>query len=774
MATLFERFSSRDNLKLAYKYVQNELAHTTLSVSPINHPALTAINALGDQFFVALEQYLRDDKYAPERGFFVYITKDNLGLRPVCVLSMIDRIVYQAIFNQDILGFKIDGQLSDKVCFAHRVNDKKDADDFISPYFNGWDSFCKAQEKAFQKGYIWKTEFDVQQYYEHIPIGQLIEKLKNDFGIKDEQILNLLKTQLCAWVEYRDLPKGIPQGPNPSSVLGNVYLSSLDRFAEKELVGKELRYLRYVDDIILMGKTKTDVLKATEKIARFLRDYNLNLNEKTRITELRDAETINAMRIASDYSDYSENAPEIPQDELTRIQEKVPHIVEAISNGESIDKLELRYLKYYLKVGTRYDIKFILNLIGIIPLRPSLVIPIIQYAADGREFLRIFGDSMDTVLIDSTLWDAYNHSEVSEWSRFWILKSLVSSEGVLVLFGNIKDEIKRILSSRGATIFKVVGLYYEAMRGRKIEMVTVNQAIQESGSDVEKSLYSFFLLNAFGGVRNPTIRGCIEKTLNAPSHEMNLIGCYLYQSNPKITIDDIDGTFSSYILKKKQSTKSKEAEATHRVTGEDYYMVRGDALIPVASPASILGIQRTKRARHTIELSFPEMVKFEKVMFRIKKGMHEIEIFYNNNHLQTADYIQLGFFTGKKQQKQDRQWGFLRALSTFATTDIQEATAYNMCRMVATNTNSTLSIGNVHQIKRTLVKRLRAIFKTDDNPFHDRRDYYEPKFTILPEPVLRHEEVWPQGGKLNENRGDKTDRQTYENKRAQEENEEAL
>ena len=56
MATLFERFSSRDNLKLAYKYVQNELAHATLSVSPINHPALTAINALGDQFFIALEQ----------------------------------------------------------------------------------------------------------------------------------------------------------------------------------------------------------------------------------------------------------------------------------------------------------------------------------------------------------------------------------------------------------------------------------------------------------------------------------------------------------------------------------------------------------------------------------------------------------------------------------------------------------------------------------------------------------------------------------------------
>ncbi len=747
MATLFERFSSRDNLKLAYKYVQNELARATLSVSPINHPALTAINALGDQFFVALEQYLRDGKYAPERGFFVYIPTDNLGLRPVCVLSMIDRIVYQAIFNQDILGFKIDGQLSDKVCLAHRVNDKKDADDFLAPYFNGWDAFCKAQEKAFQKGYIWKTEFDVQQYYEHIPIRQLIEKLKNDFGIKDDQMLNLLKAQLCAWVEYRDLPKGIPQGPNPSSVLGNVYLSSLDRFTEKELIGKELRYLRYVDDIILMGKTKEAVLKATEKIARFLRDYNLNLNEKTRVTELQDVETINAMRIISDYSD---NAPEIPQDEFTRIQESVPHIVEAISNGESIDKMRLRNLKYYLKVGTKHDLGFILNLIGIIPLRPSLVIPIIQYVADGRGALQISGDSLDTIFIDNALWDTYNHSEISEWSRFWILKLLISSTDVVV--GGIEDEMKRILASRGATIFKVVGLYYEAIHGRKIEMDIINQAIQESESEVEKSLYSFFLLNSFDDARTSTIRNCIEKTLNAPSHEMNLIGCYLYKSKPKISIDDIDGTFSSYILKKKQDIKSKSTATAHRIKGEDYYMVRGDALIPVASPASILGVHRTKRARHTIELSFPEMVQWEKVMLKMKEGMQEIEIFYNGNHLQTADYTQLGFFTGKKQQKKDRQWGFLCALSVLSATDISSATADKMRDMVAANSNLTLSTGNVYQIKRTLVKRLRAIFKTDDDPFHDRRDYYYPKFTILPEPSLRREEIWPQGGRLNENR----------------------
>ena len=61
--TIFDRFSSRENLKKAYKYIQNELAHQSLSVNPINHPAITAINNLGEEFFVALENYIRDDKY---------------------------------------------------------------------------------------------------------------------------------------------------------------------------------------------------------------------------------------------------------------------------------------------------------------------------------------------------------------------------------------------------------------------------------------------------------------------------------------------------------------------------------------------------------------------------------------------------------------------------------------------------------------------------------------------------------------------------------------
>jgi hypothetical protein len=240
MSNLFEKFSSKENLKKAYQYIQDEIAHSSLSVNPINHPSTTAINDIGDHFFSALEKHIRSGNYKPEKGFFVYIPKDNLGLRPVCVLSMVDRIVYQAIFNQDVLGYKIDGQLSDTLCFANRVNDDEKQKKFLSTYFNGWDDFCKEQKKSFKKGFIWKLEVDVQQYYEHIPIEKLIEKIKSDFGVKDNEILNILKEQLCTWAEYPELPKGIPQGPEASAILGNVYLSSLDKFAEKILIDQLL------------------------------------------------------------------------------------------------------------------------------------------------------------------------------------------------------------------------------------------------------------------------------------------------------------------------------------------------------------------------------------------------------------------------------------------------------------------------------------------------------------------------------------------------------
>jgi hypothetical protein len=745
MATLFDRFSSRENLKKAYKYVKDELAHSSLSVNPINHPSLTAIDALDEQFFIALEQTLRDGKYTPERGFFVYIPKDNLGLRPVAVLSMIDRIVYQAMFNQDILGNKIDGQLSDSVCFANRVNEKEEQPNFLMAYSPGWDEFCKNQKAAFDKGFTWKSEVDVQQYYEHIPIGRLMGKLKDEFGIKDERLLAILSSQLCTWAECPELPKGIPQGPDPSAVLSNVYLSALDMYAETELTGRNLKYFRYADDIVLMGKTKEQVLKATEKMVHFLREHNLNLNEKTKLRQLEDNSEIEAMRFISGYEDDTQ---EIPEDDFTRIQEKVPYIIEAILGSESIEKQDIRELKYYLKVGTSNDSSFLERLVWIIPKRPSLTISVIQFVAEGREAIRMFGDSGETFWSDCALWDIYKSNDISEWSKFWILKLLASSKDMNpIIDKRLGREITRILASKDKTIFKIVALYYRAIREQPIDIAQVKESIKESRSDVEKSLYSFFLLNAFEGMRTAAIRDCIEKTLNARSQEMNLIGGYLFQNKKQIQIEEVEGEFSSYLLQRKMPEQPTRATGARKPIEAEYVMVRTDALIPVDSPSTILGIKRKRKLRHTVDFIFPEIVHWEKVELKMKSGLQEMEIFYDGTHVDTVDYTELGFFSGTKEKKTDRSWGFLCALAVLAGTDITKATANNLMPMIAINTQVVLTRPNVYQIKKTLVNRLRAIFKTDEDPFYENKEYYHPKFTILPEAELREADTWRHGAR---------------------------
>jgi len=99
MKSLFERFSAKENLQQEYQYVKDEIHHSSLSVDPINQPILSAIYNLGDGFFNAFELSLRNGERSPEKGYFVYLPKDNLEVRPVCVLSLVDKIVYQAMFN---------------------------------------------------------------------------------------------------------------------------------------------------------------------------------------------------------------------------------------------------------------------------------------------------------------------------------------------------------------------------------------------------------------------------------------------------------------------------------------------------------------------------------------------------------------------------------------------------------------------------------------------------------------------------------------------------
>jgi retron-type reverse transcriptase len=62
--------------------------------------------------------------------------------------------------------------------------------------------------------------------------------------------------------------KGVPQGSPISPLLSNILLDELD----KELAGRELRYVRYADDFSIYAKSKVEARRIGNSIFIFLRD----------------------------------------------------------------------------------------------------------------------------------------------------------------------------------------------------------------------------------------------------------------------------------------------------------------------------------------------------------------------------------------------------------------------------------------------------------------------------------------------------------------------
>jgi hypothetical protein len=80
--------------------------------------------------------------------------------------------------------------------------------------------------------------------------------------------------------------KGLPIGNYSSQFFGNLYLNELDQFIKRDLQCK--CYIRYVDDFILLDKTKEKLKYLRNKIDEFLKEkLSLQLNSnKTRIQSL--------------------------------------------------------------------------------------------------------------------------------------------------------------------------------------------------------------------------------------------------------------------------------------------------------------------------------------------------------------------------------------------------------------------------------------------------------------------------------------------------------
>lgn len=120
-------------------------------------------------------------------------------------------------------------------------------------------------------------KLDISKFFYSINHDKL-ESLIREY-IDCEDTLKLLK------LFYRsDVGIGLPLGNVTSQLLANLFLTKLDNFVKREL--KASRYIRYMDDFIILDSDREALRAFKLRIEKFLGTIGLKLNPKLRLDKI--------------------------------------------------------------------------------------------------------------------------------------------------------------------------------------------------------------------------------------------------------------------------------------------------------------------------------------------------------------------------------------------------------------------------------------------------------------------------------------------------------
>lgn len=127
-------------------------------------------------------------------------------------------------------------------------------------------------------GDFWILKCDIKKFFYNIHPNILYNIMKK--YIEDEDLLYLTKILIFNG-PINNSKVGIPIGNYTSQFFANIYLNELDQYIKRIL--KIKYYTRYMDDFILILKTKNDCIKYKKLIEEFLeKNLKLELNSKSR------------------------------------------------------------------------------------------------------------------------------------------------------------------------------------------------------------------------------------------------------------------------------------------------------------------------------------------------------------------------------------------------------------------------------------------------------------------------------------------------------------
>lgn len=247
---------------------------------------------------------VRSHRYRPRALLEIDIPKSGLGVRPGNVLPIDEAALLHSIMY--VLAPRLDKKLSDSVYSYRLAKDWerrvrrgrslfREGDDEIpflrgvtirkmdplEPWYVAWPEFDRQRIAAVrEKGYTHLTKTDISAYFENVDLGLLqAQMLRLVPG--ERTLVALLMRILESWTRTTSggvpVGRGIPQGNDVSSFLGNIYLLPLDQSLKRFCAATGSRWLRYVDDVEIYTRNERDARAVVIIINAALRQLYLNL-----------------------------------------------------------------------------------------------------------------------------------------------------------------------------------------------------------------------------------------------------------------------------------------------------------------------------------------------------------------------------------------------------------------------------------------------------------------------------------------------------------------
>ena len=242
-----------------------------------------------------LSEMLVSGKYVPSRPAKFYEPKATGTQRSKTILCIEDAIVYQCIidtiatrayeesnqFESFVFGSVLHHEVSMGTALLSLENPKYF---FFEFWMEKWTKFADSVNNEVEdRSVAYKLETDITGFFDCIPHSKLLRLIFDKYNL-NKNVLDLLNQCLNRWSGTADSTTpgvGIPQGPQTSFFLANLYLTEID----SKLVNKGLSYYRYMDDMRIYSSSKDELIEVLVIIDKDLKSNGLSINSKKTLIE---------------------------------------------------------------------------------------------------------------------------------------------------------------------------------------------------------------------------------------------------------------------------------------------------------------------------------------------------------------------------------------------------------------------------------------------------------------------------------------------------------